>query len=177
MSVALSWVLVGLILAAMWHFLYDGIIAPSIRLHMRYSVFALRDELRREMTVDNSESLLILQSAMNISLRVMSEFSISDAFMLKRYLAENPEVRDEVLRRSKVVESCTNQKVQDISKRLNRVLRAAFVVNTGGWAIYIVPLIVALALFRKIKSITISMLNLPEVPSQIGLKHSSSFCH
>ena len=41
-----EFIIVFLICATIWHYIYDGILLPSFRLNLRYKLFQKRDKLR-----------------------------------------------------------------------------------------------------------------------------------
>ncbi len=64
-----------LLALAIIHFIYEGIIAPSMRLHYRYRLFTLRDELRFLKATHKDELpdevFILLQNILNNSITLL----------------------------------------------------------------------------------------------------------
>ena len=58
----------------MMHFIYESIILPSIRLSLRFKLFALRDQLRRMVMqgTASDEVFRIQQSSINNAINMLS---------------------------------------------------------------------------------------------------------
>lgn len=169
----LNWIFFGLALLATWHFVYEGILAPSLRMSLRYRIFELRDQLRTEMYSDDSEASTILQSQMNTSLQVLSEISISDAYQVRKYIRANPNAQEEARRRMVIVENSANPKLKKLADQLSSIIIRAFVVNTGGWIVYVVPLALSWILLKKLRNGVRVLLNLPEMALQSIFSNSA----
>ena len=62
-----------LIILAVWHFVYEAILLPSIRWNLRNELFALRDRLRNVVIENQKHDKTVLSSAV---LRVKKKSSL-----------------------------------------------------------------------------------------------------
>ncbi|MEO7509325.1 MAG: hypothetical protein ABIZ95_18915 [Pyrinomonadaceae bacterium] len=148
------------------HFVYEGIIAPSLRAYLRIRLFDLRDELRdlkieREIQLPN-DVFRDIQSLINgVILRLRQ---IDPQFML---LAEKAFENDAKLQQSAAnklarLEACPVDEVVEIRKKCFRYIDFAVLVNSGGLFFYLVPVVVCLLFFRNWKQIAKKTFVLPE---------------
>jgi hypothetical protein len=144
--------IIVLALLALAHFVYEGIIAPSVRLRLRYSMFELRDELRtlhREDERCSRDAFEIAHNGINqyidrlhaVNLELMSRFRI--AYRDRAF-------REETERRKAVLDACGSSELRGIVGRANKTIEMAFAANTGMWAVYVAPFIVAAVCVRAI---------------------------
>jgi hypothetical protein len=159
----MTYVIPGIACAAVLHFIYESIIAPSLRLKLRFELFALRDELRL-LKIDCGHRLddrLFdhLQASLNTLIRVLPRMDLTTLAAVKRELRTNPQVREQVEARSKVLDECGIPKLREIRSRSLQVAAKAFAVNGGGWGIYLLPLLLPLVSYAGIrKAIKASLL-------------------
>ena len=146
------------------HFVYDGIILPTIRLHLRYQIFAIRDDLRRLKIVykDNlgNEDFHYLQDLANNSIRLLPYINLEILYRARQILT-NQKIERKVMERIKRIESCKVADAVQIRIRINRCLGYAFVANSGMWLIYILPLILAAIFYDALKMIIKETVCLP----------------
>ncbi len=96
---------------ALFHFLYEFAIAPAIRLRLQYSLFALRDELRRmrfEMRgCCHDRHFCYLQDSLNVVIALAGMFDIALIARTRRLQAHDPEFRTRCESRSRIMDDCT----------------------------------------------------------------------
>lgn len=147
-----------------FYFIYEAIILPTIRLSLRFKLFALRDEIR-DMILDCElqnkpveKALLIQQSAINNSIKMLSKV---DSTLIYRFVDEmnrDHAMKNRVQERIKTVEEYSSQEFQNIAKNTVRIFRQALIANMGAWFIYLVPIGICFFLITRIKnSIKISL--------------------
>jgi hypothetical protein len=150
MLTALLLYLFGLLV--LWHFVIEGIIAPSTRATIRLRLFALRDELRRlrlngAATEDEFEEA---QRIINNTIRLAPSI---DAFMLVQWemkLKADKEFAERVERRRLNFEKTASEEVKKLVKKAYMIGGDAVRVNSMGWVVYLVPLFIGVAIWKRI---------------------------
>ena len=154
----LFFVFVGLVI---FHFAWEGIIAPSLRIEIRYELFKVRDELRRlKISHGNEiddELFIFLQNGINKGIRLLHDVTIETAY--RAYKEATPE---ELERVSRIAEDCPVDGVKEVYNRSGLYVGLAFLVNSGGWFAYLVPILIAFIGFTKVKKFTREIFNLSD---------------
>lgn len=148
------------------HFVYDGIIAPSLRLDLRFRLFKLRDQVR-VLRIDQGhqfteEAYEILEGTINCAIRVLPWTNMELFWEAQRAVDGDPKLRAAIDERSRILDSCNFPEVQEIRHEINRIGMTAFQVNSAGWFIYLFPLAVWFALFARMKALIQELLLVPQ---------------
>ena len=142
-------IVVALVLSLL-HFVYEGILLPSIRLHLRFRTFELRDRLR--MLANDEDKRLDLKiydcihDALNGTLRFLYKIDVRIALDIRRMLREDPTLAKRLQKRLKEVEACPVQEIHEIRKEHSRILACALLANSAGFFIMALPFLVVLLL-------------------------------
>lgn len=140
--------IVVLAIVAGMHFIYEGIIAPSLRDELKDRMFELRDELRAiRMERRNDcpkEAFEIAHNGINqyvnrlhwVTISFITEFSLEH---------RDPKLRAEVQRRRRIVEECGIPELSDVVKRGNKVVERALLVNSAALLVLALPPVVVAA--------------------------------
>lgn len=182
MITVLSWLVFVLFLLSVAHFLLENILAPSARMRLRYRIFDLRDQLREECESHSGRETEILQQQINVALDAMSELTISGVYEAKRFFRDNPADQQLAVERVQLVENSASQEVVRISMELQKQMRSVFLVNSAGWGVYLIPIVLAAmaiskvnrVIRRKLRTAICNVLNLPDRAFPIG---SGKFLH
>ena len=162
----MTFLIYALVIVTVWHFLWEAILAPSFRLRLRYDLFHLRDELRwiyhRKPNGTDKEVFRYLQGSVNSVIRLLPGIDFSLRFMVERAIAKDEQLRERIKKRRKRIHACGNLEVRQLEGRIERAARLAFIVNTGGWLIYLVPLAIAFLCFDAVTRFVRDALLLPE---------------
>jgi hypothetical protein len=139
---------IALAALAVIHFIYEAILAPSLRFELRLKLFALRDEIRI-LKLQHPDSLSDevfrdLQSSLNatisrlklIDLRILK--TAYDSFEHDEKLRKRAEQRDEL------INACPIPEVRAIRQRQIWLVGYALLINSGGWVPYLVPVLISL---------------------------------
>ena len=155
-----------LIVASMFHLVWESILAPSIRLGLRYELFRLRDELRWLHYNDSSNCnhlvFKYLQGSLNNGIRLLPRTDFVMFSTVERAIANDEGLRKRIEKRRESIDACNNDDVQRIERRIENITRRAFAVNTGGWMIYVVPIFCAFACFGAVNRFIKEALLVPE---------------
>ncbi|MEW5800263.1 MAG: hypothetical protein AB1728_14790 [Bacteroidota bacterium] len=148
------------------HFIYEGIILPSLRLKIRFNLFALRDKLRKLKSTYgkdlSDEVFLDLQESINNTIRFLPRISIELIFEATKELKENPKLIQEAEKKIKLIESCGVQEAINIQKESFDLFKLCIGFNTLALFIYLIPLAVTLTLLKGSINIVNKIQFIPE---------------
>lgn len=147
-----SSLIVIFVIIALWHIIYEAVLLPIIRMHMRYKLFALRDKLRRlkiEHIYEFDDSVYnIVEENINNAINLLPLYTISFLKKIKNVVAHHPEMIKKIQNRVKKVESCEIEEVNKIARSSIKYANQTLIYNTGGWIIYFLPIIFILGIFK-----------------------------
>jgi hypothetical protein len=177
----MSSVIIGLFLVAMVYFVYESIIAPSLRLNLRFELFRLRDELRKlkgccpELSDKHFESL---QDSINGLVSVLYRLDLATLIAFENTRRRDTQFKNHIEERVRALDDCHCDEAQAIRARSREIAAKAIAVNNGAWFGFILPAIFAAAFYSKAKWRIGSLLSLSErdlrkVVSDMRLKESS----
>ncbi|HEX8138696.1 MAG TPA: hypothetical protein VF544_14110 [Pyrinomonadaceae bacterium] len=146
------------------HFIYEGIIAPSIRFKLRLELFKQRDELR-ELKMEQDcelcdEAYSYLQDVLNNTIKHVSHIDLWLVSVARHQIDE--ETREKIAALEKQVEECPIKKVKEISDKQIDIIGKALFTNNGGLILYLIPLAVLLAFYQTFVGYAKKVLSLPE---------------
>lgn len=148
-------------LLSLFHFLYDAILLPSIRLDLRYRLFKVRDSLVN-MKIEHGEKINddvfnTLFFSINSTINRLPYFSISLFIGAKKEFEKNPYLRNKVDKRVQLINSCEIKELKNISRQNNDLAFLAFSLNAGAWLIYLLPILILLYLVKQIFSLALGL--------------------
>lgn len=149
------YLLVGLLIAAVYHFVLESIIAPSARLEMRFKLFELRDDLRR-LKLAHADGLddkhfHYLQDSINAQIASLYRYDVAMFVMARLRYERDAEFKKLCDGRARILDDCGVDAVREIRRQSLRVVAAALGVNSAGWLVFIVPGAVVAACLSAIK--------------------------
>jgi len=160
----MSVILIAFGVLAFVHWIYEDVVAPSLRDWLRYQFFELRDELRMLISRGDagiSEDLgHFLQGSLNNTLKHMHILDLS--FVLKARKIAKGTVNSTIAAKEALLTQCENEQIQSMRKRQLDLIGYALMINSGGWIIYLVPVLVLPFVFEQVKQETKQMLYMPE---------------
>lgn len=151
--------------ASLVHFMYESVIAPTIRLKLRFRLFELRDELR-QLKIDAPKSVSdevfeMVQQNLNAGIRLLPK---TDFVLLRAFsdaMKADPELRMDVERRATLVERCMSPELRRIRKDASKVFFLAFATNTAFMLLLAVPILLALFPGSLLKRSIDNLLSVP----------------
>jgi hypothetical protein len=150
---------------ALWHFIYDGIVAPSIRFNLRNNLFALRDELRvikiEGLDHNDEKAFWFVHNGVNNFINRLPLLTLIRVLNISSECDKNPKLQDVISKHEQTVKNVKNRRINDIFEETNHILKIAFIVNMGGWFIYIVPIVLLATFMKKLSKITIELVTSP----------------
>lgn len=143
-----------LLAAAFAHFIYDGIIAPSLRCKLRNDLFALRDELRSaQMQSGDASSAAafdVVHAGINAYLNRLQSVTVSLRARFYQLNREDAAFKRELRERTAILDQANNAELVRIMKRANETIEQAFLTNSAMLVVYSLPLALALAPLFKL---------------------------
>lgn len=143
----MTYIFIAAVALALWHFIYEGMVAPSLRMHLRYRLFALRDRLRAAKAFEAEsvpdDAFQIMEDSLRNAIRLLPRTNLDMLRRARQYLQDNPEVAAAIAKRQETVRACANDEIAGIDRALKSSGVSALTVNSAGWAIYVVPLLAA----------------------------------
>jgi hypothetical protein len=162
----MTYVLLFLVLGVIWHFVFESIIAPSIRLDLRYRLFELRDELR-SLKIEAGSKLdhkhfTYLHESVNVTIAFLAHFDIATIVSIEREFQNDSDLRRRVEARTKILDDCQFESAKKIRKKCLRIALVAVAINSGGWAYFLAPVAIARLCTSFFKSKAKAITALPE---------------
>lgn len=153
------------LIAATWHFVYEGIIAPSIRLHLRNRLFVLRDELRLAhidgISQIDEKAFWFVHNGINNFLNRLPSLTLERARALAYEYEKNTKLRHILEEHVNAVKRSNNQRILEVFQKTNSVIELAIITNMGGWFIYIVPIALVLSAMNKLSRLASELVVAP----------------
>lgn len=150
----MEYLVILLIVLAFLHFIYEGIIAPSLRLSLRNELFEIRDTLRREnergLSPADHEAFKIVHDGVSSFLNRVPQMTIHRMVMIKNLYTQDEALRKRAEERIRKINECGNTPIKEALKDANCVLDKALLVNMGAWFLYLVPLLVLMAMLQSV---------------------------
>lgn len=150
---------------AAFHLLYEGIIAPELRMCVRNDLFEVRDSLRAIKCQDkgsiDDESFDIVHDAVNRFTHRVKDFTIFVVAQMRLLRVHDPETYEKVRKRSERLAQVPSEDFRRLLKRTDRILVHAMLINSGGWSIYIVPIAIGMSALARLSKIAMAAIALP----------------
>jgi hypothetical protein len=148
-----------LLCLALIHFVYEGIILPSLRCKYRYDLFHLRDELRsmkRHRSDDISDEVfLLVQDGVNTSIKFLHAVNVVEAIRWGPMAMSDPDIMRRVRNSTNIVNGCRVNRVKEIDDEAIRIFARVAIYNSGGMLVYLVPIVVLAVWWTKIQRKTV----------------------
>lgn len=140
--------------AALWHFVYEGIIAPSIRLSLRNKLFSIRDSIR-QVSVDglsdsDEKAFWFVHDGINNFINRLPYLTINGTASLALECERDQSLRKLLNEHIDAVMSSSDKRISQAFKDTNVVIEHAFLANMGGWFIYVLPIAFVMTVASKL---------------------------
>lgn len=160
-----AYILLLVTFLAIIHFIYEAIIAPSMRFKARLDLFRLRDELR-SMKIKHGDTLddkhfNYLQDSINSTINMIPRFELMTISMMMVALKKDSYLEKKLQERLKVLDDCVIPDVIEIRKRSMDIALRAYFINSGMWFCYLLPIAISLGLYKALKDKIRSIISLP----------------
>lgn len=153
-------------IVAIGHFVYESIIAPSLRMHLRNKLFVLRDEIRtvrmEGVCADDEEVFWYTHDGINNLLDRLTWMTLHARITITTAYTHDTKLQKLLQGRKSMLDNCKDLRIREIFHRTSVVVEEAFVVNMGAWAFYIVPIAIFLTSLGQLKRLVSSLILTPE---------------
>ncbi len=161
----MSILIIAIMIISAWHAIFEGIVAPTIRVRLRFLMFEIRDELRK-LKIDRGnqfgdKAFMMMEESVNNVIRLMAKITITKVISAQRVLAGDESLTKSVEARIALLDSCKIDQLQDLRRRSANVFMWAFLVNSAGWAIYLIPVAFFWQLSRQARDSLRGLMSLP----------------
>lgn len=163
MIVLFSWLIFALLVTSVVYFIYEGIVAPSLRTHFRYQMFAMRDELR-EMLADNEippDVYRAAQNQMNTAVNAMAHIHMSLLIQAHRVFKSDHQLSQQADAHRNLIRGFKNERFERLQRRFSHITMKILLTNSAGLLLWVVPPIWMMVTFAKIKHLTLKTLQVP----------------
>lgn len=139
---------------ALFHFIYEGILAPTMRLKLRHELFELRDSLHKIKLDQLSESDQEIVATIDISINNIID-RMTHINMINIIRMHNEYEKDQAFRkilddfRNKLAAS-HNDGIKNIDKELTVSIGKALVANNGALLLYLLPIFLVIRLISNV---------------------------
>jgi hypothetical protein len=122
-----------IIIVSVIHFIYDGIVMPSLRLGVRYRLFALRDEIRC-LKCEHAESFsddVFKNIDEGISFNIANLHNINFYVVAEtnRLVRNSDQLRSLVAKRIKLIEDCPVMEVKEAERKVSKYIINTVLIN------------------------------------------------
>lgn len=128
------------IFLALWHFFYEGVLAPSLRHGLRYKLFELRDRLRNldNLTSQDSDIKYHLDHSICNIINSMSFLNLAQYFTVRKAIHSDAKLKNKLDEVHTEFSNTEDQQLQLIYQEMNKRGFTALVINHGGWFPYLI---------------------------------------
>lgn len=152
----MSYVILMILFMATLHFVYDGIIAPSLRFEARYELFALRDRLRelKKLRGDGIDDKHFhhLQDILNTMVTNLARFDVGTVFLIEQQFRKDRDLKKRIDARIRVMDDCKDEEIRRLRQQALDAGSKATAVNSGAWFLYLLPIVTLAIGFNAAKS-------------------------
>ncbi len=157
---------------AIWHFIWEGMLLPTIRMHLRYKLFNLRDQIRNlkyEMNDDfDSKTFHEVQHYINASINLLPVISPFLLFESMRRYSDDDQFRSRIEATLHALKAIDNADIEKVLTQTTKLTLQALLYNMGGWIPYAAPFLPIILLVkylnRSTKRLTKSISTLLSTP-------------
>lgn len=154
MTTMLTYTILGLLAAAVWHLIYETIILPSLRLELRFKLFGLRDRLRRFKAEHSKQcpdtAFELLDDSVSWHTQNIHRLTFGMAFAANQKMKADPKFREHVEKQLKALDNCQLPEFVELRKLRGELLVLTFAANSGGWLIYVFPIVYVWATWQQV---------------------------
>jgi len=147
-----AFLIVTLAVLALVHFVYESILAPSLRLEIRFELFKLRDELRfTKINLGNKlddKHYHFLQDSVNTLIGNLYRFDLATITKAMIEVEKDKDLKKRVQERSRFLDDCNVAEARKIRNESIKLAFRALRVNSGGWAVYFIPVLATIACYK-----------------------------
>jgi len=163
-----------------WHFAYQGIVLPTLLALLRNRLFALRDRLRTMQFIGappcDGEAFEYVHNGINNFLNRLHLVDVGLHQRIHKMYESDADFRETVANRRRMMEAAGNEQLRNIMNEADETLKLAVAANAGGWAIYVIPVLLFVFWAKTVMDFAKDVLALPSaiIPTLLPLpeKHA-----
>ena len=125
---------------ALWHFFYEGVLAPALRHGLRYKFFELRDSLRNLDDLNSHDTDIknhLDHSICNI-VNSMSFLNLAHYFTIRKIIHNDSKLKNKLDEVRSDITNAQSQELRDIFNQITVKGFKALLINHGGWLPYLI---------------------------------------
>lgn len=151
--------IIFIILLSVIHFIYEAIIAPTLRLNIRHQLFVLRDRSHEIIVADklineDEKAIKLINRYINTAIDRMQYLNLYTIYKIDKKVKGDNKMKEKVKKTKISIENAKDQEIKNIDKELNKLTGKILLVNLGAWLIYLIPVLLIILFVSKL-SITI----------------------
>lgn len=162
----MNYAILVLVILALFHFIYESILAPSFRMKLRFDLEALRRRLFRLQTVNadsrNEGHFQYLDDSSSALLEMLHRFDAGTLVAVTQEMRRNTALRRQVDLRVQELDACASPEVRAVWRDIRSVATRALLVNHGGWFIYVLPLAPSCFVLRHLGQVIKASASVPK---------------
>jgi hypothetical protein len=119
---------------AVWHGIWEAIIAPSLRAKLRFDLFKVRDDIR-SMIIDgsiNREAFQFAEESINFAIKMVPVVGIVEMVRFSLAYQKDEELRQHVKQAASFV-SVLPEKLRSTLAKASKLTYVAVAINCGAW--------------------------------------------
>jgi hypothetical protein len=140
----MSYLILVLMLMALWHWVYESLVAPSLRQSLRLELGWLHQELQDSMGAEadpsRHEPWRMLEESVCVLDLLLEKFDAVTVASVAFELRRDPVLRARAEARGRMLDGSGSAAVRRVRQRTLDLAAKAVAINSGGWCIFIVPL-------------------------------------
>lgn len=156
----MTYLIFGMACAALCHFVYESILAPSFRLELRFELFRLRDEVRllkiNNLLSKTSEPEFVdghygyLQDSINSLICILYRYDLAAIWTITGQIHRDEALRQRVEARARLLDDCELPAVLSVRKRQLDIAAKALAVNSGPMLLLLLAPALALSGYKAV---------------------------
>jgi hypothetical protein len=149
----IAWIIFFAIILSVLHFVFEAILSPGYLEIIRFRQFEIRDKLRllkhKYPEELSDEMFAYLEDSINANITHSKEFTLSFYFRMRKAMQGNEKLS---LKARKIIDDVQRhslKEVQDLFDATVRNVFFTFLINSGGWSVFIIvisPVLIVVAL-------------------------------
>ena len=151
-------------LYALLHFIWEGILAPSLRQSIRIDLFCLRDKLRR-LKINNpelsGEAFSTVQDGLNSAIQHLNGIDVPFLVYCDSLVRRDQKLKECVEKRKHIVISANSPELLAIASQIRAKVENAARINSGGLYLYLIPIFAGYLCIKWTCSPIFTMLYMP----------------
>lgn len=133
-----------LFLFGMFHLIYESILAPMLRLELRYKLFKIRDQLRNlkieQKYLFKDDTFELLDESVCATIKLLPSYSIFNIFLAWRISRNDQQLKKKVRVHQELIAKSKLPAIHKIDREIVRSAAFALAFNSGGWIYIVFPL-------------------------------------